>query len=126
MPIRHGNAKSNPLDAAPRTAEIHQRERQGMTLFHTITRERTVATGPLGIATIDAEEEIELTIEGRYYGGCRGSTDHLGVPLEPDDPKEFEITSVAPDIELTEKEEDAIREKAFEQASEDLREYERD
>ena len=95
-----------------------------MTIFHTITRERTVATGPLGIATVDAEEEIEITCEVKMSRGRKGARDSFGQQLEPDDEPEAEIVSVTPDIELTEAEEDAIREKAFDQAADDANDFE--
>ena len=97
-----------------------------MTIFHTITREYSVATGPLGIARIDAEEEIEVACEVKMSRGARGARDSFGQALEPDDEPEAEIVSVTPDIELTEKEEEAIREKAFDEAQGDVCEYERD
>lgn len=39
-------------------------------------------------------EETTYTIEYTYYGGCRGSRDSMGVPLEPDDEPEIEIVSI--------------------------------
>ena len=82
-----------------------------MTITHTITRD---------------DVETEITCEIRMIKASRGHRDRYGAPEEPDEPAEAEIEKVTPDIELTEAEEDAIREKAFDQADNDGREYERD
>jgi len=80
-----------------------------MTVNHTITRD---------------EVEIEITCEVKMWGGAKGARDSFGVPLEPDDEPEAEIISVTPDIELTEDEECAIREKAFDQAADEANDFE--
>ena len=90
-----------------------------MTIFLTIYRDNKVDAD-------EPQDEIEIAAEIKMWRGSKGSRDSFGVPLEPDDEPEAEIISVTPDIELTGAEEDAIREKAFEQASDDGREYERD
>lgn len=41
-----------------------------------------------------SEESETIKITFTHYPGCRGSRDKYGVPLEPDDEPEIEITSV--------------------------------
>jgi hypothetical protein len=84
-----------------------------MTISHTITRERTVATGPLCIATIDVEDEIDIEVEVNVTPASLGHRDRYGCPEEPDTPAELEIVKVTPDIELEADEIDAIEQKAW-------------
>ena len=96
-----------------------------MKLRFTHTRERTVATGPLGIATIDTEEEIEVIADVTYHRAYRGARDSIGgvrgagPPLEPDEPAGFEIGSVTDGdgnaIDVDKKLEERIYEEANEQ-----------
>lgn len=39
-------------------------------------------------------KELEVEVQFNYYGGCRGSRDRYGVPLEPDYPPKVEILRV--------------------------------
>jgi len=68
--------------------------------------------------TLDREREIDVTVKFDYQPPCKGSRDSMGVPLEPDDEEEVEITSVSDehgnDIDLTSDEESDIEEKCLE------------
>jgi len=63
------------------------------------------------------EKDLEVTVEFDYQPPCRGSRDSMGVPLEPDDEEEIEITAVTDehgnDIDLTSDEESDIEEKCL-------------
>lgn len=69
-------------------------------------------------------EETTYTVEYTFYKGCRGSRDSYGVPLEPDDPAEIEITRVTdesgsevdPDEVFTGDQLDEIQDKGCEDA----------
>ena len=132
IPGRFGELESGrwSLSLAGMVAYVESEQRMAatncktMTITHTITRERTVATGLLGIATIDTEEEIEVDCEVKMWRGMKGARDSFGVPLEPDDEPEAEIESVTPEIDLTEGEQEAIREKAFDQAADEASDFE--
>jgi len=58
--------------------------------------------------SINRDIDIEVTYQ--YHKAIRGHRDSYGAPEEPDEPAYLEITSVNPEIELTEREEDNIKE----------------
>lgn len=68
------------------------------------------------------EEPVTVQVTGRYYRPSSGMRDSLGrvrgagPPLEPDEPADFEIESLDPDLELTEEEADHIIEEAIDHA----------
>jgi len=68
-------------------------------------------------------DEVPVTIEYTYYGGCKGATEN-GIPIEPDDPEEVEIVSVkdenGDDFELSDEETERFYEEAFEDARESI------
>jgi len=56
--------------------------------------------------TIEREgEEIEIEVFGEYRPAERGSRDRYGLPLEPDEPEELELTEAAHGFTLTREEE---------------------
>lgn len=74
--------------------------------------------------TIDRDEkEIDVTVEFDYQPFCRGSHDEMGVPLEPDDEEEINITNVFDanknEYTLTKKEETEVLNKCMDHLRED-------
>jgi len=69
------------------------------------------------------DEEIDVTIEFDYQPYCRGSRDEMGVPLEPDDEEEINITNVFDanenEYKLTEREETEVLNKCMDHIHED-------
>lgn len=75
--------------------------------------------------TVDHHHVDEpITVEFKYYSGCRGARDSLGgirgagPPLEPDDPPEIEIlktfnTETGHEVELSSKEYDLVLEECW-------------
>jgi hypothetical protein len=69
--------------------------------------------------TRDNDEEIDLSVTGKYYPSTRGARDgRWGPPIEPDEPAEFEIESVTRhgvEFELTEEEHRQAEEQGMEE-----------